>query len=133
MHSPLSMLEVALAAAIAFGSLFWLVTCASAVAFRKERSAASKAPRCLPPATLLKPVCGLEKNLAANLRTACIQDYPEYQVVFSVQSAADPAIPILRELEREFGSRRVTVAVETVQIGLNGKVNNLAGAIRHAR
>jgi ceramide glucosyltransferase len=37
-----------------------------------------------PPVTILKPVCGLEKNQRENLRSACLQDYPEFQVVFSV-------------------------------------------------
>jgi ceramide glucosyltransferase len=83
--------------------------------------------------TLLKPVCGLEKNLRENLRTACSQDYPIYQVVYSVQYLDDAAIPLLWEIEKEFGSERVTVAIENVRLGLNGKVNNLAGGLRHAR
>jgi len=86
-----------------------------------------------PPVTILKPVCGLEKNLGLNLRSACFQDYPGFQVVFSVQDPDDPAIPLLREIQGEFGPERVSVAVENVQVGPNGKINNLLGALRHAR
>jgi ceramide glucosyltransferase len=75
----------------------------------------------------------LEKQLRENLRSACLQDYPDYQVVCSTQRFDDPAIPLLRELEREFGSERFTVVIENVQVGLNGKINNLAGALPHAR
>ena len=41
------------------------------------------------PATILKPICGLEKDLERNLRSCCEQDYPEYQVVLSVQRPDD--------------------------------------------
>lgn len=86
-----------------------------------------------PPVTVLKPVHGLEKNQRENLRSCCIQDYPEFQVVFSVQKTDDAAIPLLQDLQREFGSDRVTVAIENCRAGTNGKINNMIGGLRHAR
>jgi ceramide glucosyltransferase len=86
-----------------------------------------------PPATILKPVCGLEKNQGGNLRSTCLQDYPEFQVVFSVQDPNDPVIPLLMEIQQEFGPERVFVAIENHQVGPNGKINNLLGALLHAR
>lgn len=86
-----------------------------------------------PPVSVLKPVYGLEKNLRENLRSICLQDYPVYQVVFSVQRRDDPAIPLLREIEEEFGCDRVTVAVEECRAGANGKINNMIGGLKHAR
>jgi ceramide glucosyltransferase len=86
-----------------------------------------------PPVTVLKPVHGLEKNQRENLRSGCIQDYPEFQVVFSVQKTDDAAIPLLQDLQREFGSDRVTVAIENCRAGTNGKINNMIGGLRHAR
>jgi ceramide glucosyltransferase len=86
-----------------------------------------------PPVTVLKPVHGLEKNLRENLRSACLQDYPQFQVVFSAQDAADPSIPLLKEIQREFGTERVTVAIENCQPGTNGKINNMVGGLKHAR
>lgn len=47
-----------------------------------------------PPVTVLKPICGLEKNLRINLRSTCPQDYPDFQVVFSVGGPDDPAVPL---------------------------------------
>jgi len=85
-----------------------------------------------PPVSILKPVRGLEKNLKANLYSACLQDYPDFQVVFSVQDFDDPAIPLLKEIQREH-PERVSVAVENIHAGPNGKINNLLGALRHAR
>jgi ceramide glucosyltransferase len=85
-----------------------------------------------PPISVLKPVHGLEKNQRENLRSCCLQDYPEFQVVFSVQATDDPAIPLLKELQEEFGTERVTVAIENCRAGTNGKINNMIGGLRHA-
>jgi ceramide glucosyltransferase len=86
-----------------------------------------------PAVTVLKPVYGLEKNLRENLRSICRQDYPNYQVVFSVQRHDDPAIHLLREMEQEFGSAMVSVAIEECRAGSNGKINNLIGGLKYAR
>ncbi len=86
-----------------------------------------------PPVTILKPICGLEKNQKVGLRSACIQDYPEYQVVYSVQDPHDPAVPLLEEIQQEFGSDRVSIVVDDRQVGPNKKINNLLGALAYAR
>ena len=127
-----AVLELILAIVLALGSAAWLGATYAALGIKRltrDRSSRSE----LPKVTLLKPVCGLEKHLSRNLRTACEQDYPHYQVLYSVQSADDPALSVLRELEREFGPERVTVVVGDAHIGMNGKINNLAGALPHAR
>ncbi|MGP0129601.1 MAG: bacteriohopanetetrol glucosamine biosynthesis glycosyltransferase HpnI [cyanobacterium endosymbiont of Rhopalodia musculus] len=86
-----------------------------------------------PPLTVLKPVRGLEKNLKRNLRTIATQDYPNYQIIYSVQDPEDPALPILKEIQEEFGSDLISLVVSTLEAGANGKVNNLLGAIKEAR
>jgi len=82
---------------------------------------------------MLKPVHGLEKNQRENLRSACLQDYPLFQVVFSVQTPDDPAVSLLREIQREFGPEKVTVAIENRHVGSNGKINNMVGGLPYAR
>jgi len=86
-----------------------------------------------PGVTILKPVRGLEKNQEPNLRSACLQDYPEFQVVLSVQDPDDPALPLLRKIQQAFGSGRVSVAIGNRHVGPNGKIDNLLGALPHAR
>ncbi len=100
--------------------------------FRFFRRSLPTAPE-QPGVSVLKPVRGLEKNLRDNLRSIALQDYPEYQVIYSVQDPQDPALPLLRELATEFGSERITVIVAGVQAGANGKVNNMLGGLPHAR
>ncbi len=86
-----------------------------------------------PPVTVLRPICGLDRQLLENLRSTCRQDYPEYQVVFTVQDRDDPALPLLRQVQQEFGAERVSVVVHDLMVGPNGKVNNLLGGLREGR
>jgi ceramide glucosyltransferase len=116
------------------GSVYVVLCLLAVLRFRRGRQrAASHQFASWPPVTVLKPVHGLEKNQRENLRSTCLQDYPEFQVVFSVQDRDDPVIPLLREIEAEFGPERVTVAIETCRPGTNGKINNMTGGILHAR
>ncbi|MBN2243419.1 MAG: bacteriohopanetetrol glucosamine biosynthesis glycosyltransferase HpnI [Acidobacteria bacterium] len=117
------------------GGSAYAVLCAFATVRFRTLAAKKTANRfqSWPPLTVLKPVHGLEKNQGENLRSACLQDYPQYQVVFSVQDDADPAISLLEEIQREFGKERVTVAVEHCRPGTNGKINNMVGGLKHAR
>lgn len=119
--------------ALAGGTVCWMATLVAAMFFRSRYKGPAHPCEPWPSVSLLKPVCGLEKNLASNLRTACEQDYPDFQVIFSVQHQDDPALVILFELQREFGSERVKVVVSDTQVGANGKINNLAGALPHAQ
>ncbi len=118
---------------VAGGSLYGLL---SFLAFWRFRTRADSFPvypdGCWPPVTILKPVCGLEKHLKANLRSACLQDYPDYQVVFSVQRSDDPALALLWELQAEYPDR-VSVATESLHVCPNPKIANLMGAMLHAR
>ncbi len=116
------------------GSIFYLLCLATALHFRRRgQKQACTQGREWPAVSVLKPVCGIEKGLEENLRSTCRQDYPEYQVVLSAQRADDPAIPLMLKIQQEFGSKRVSVAVENCRAGSNGKINNLLGGIRHAR
>jgi ceramide glucosyltransferase len=117
------------------GSVYAVLCVLAAIRLRAapDYGARLEPPKSRPPVTILKPVHGLEKNQRRNLRSACVQDYPEFQVVFSVQDPHDPAIPLLKEIQQEFGAERVTVAVENCRAGTNGKINNMIGGLRHAR
>lgn len=116
------------------GSVYAVLCVLAIIRFRMQQTVRNTAPlSSWPPATILKPVHGLEKNQRENLSSACIQDYPEFQVVFSVQNAEDAAIPLLYDLQKEFGTDRVAVAVENFHPGTNGKINNMIGGLAHAR
>jgi ceramide glucosyltransferase len=86
-----------------------------------------------PPITLLKPLCGAEPGLYANLRSFCVQDYADYQLVFGVRDAADPALEVAARLMREFPERQIEVVVDGQQHGSNRKVSNLINMMARAR
>jgi len=116
------------------GSIYAVLCLLAVIRFRMRRPNPPKNSfSSWPKITVLKPVYGLEKNQLENLRSTCLQDYPEFQIVFSVQELNDPAIPLLRQIQAEFGPELVTVAIENCRAGTNGKINNLIGGLRHAR
>jgi ceramide glucosyltransferase len=116
------------------GSIYCILSLFTMIWFRLvPAQQPGRHPETWPPVTILKPVHGLEKNQRENLRSTCLQDYPDFQVVFSVQDPGDPAIPLLREIQNEFGSDRVSVAIEQLSCGTNGKINNMLGGLPQAR
>lgn len=132
MFSLTDILQLLCLTPIIGGSIFSILTVLTVQHFLKN-SKPNVTHDFTPPLTVLKPVRGLEKNLKLNLRTIATQDYPNYQIIYSVQDSEDPAFPILKEIQKEFGSDRISVVISTLEAGANGKVNNLLGAIQEAR
>jgi ceramide glucosyltransferase len=89
-------------------------------------------PTFYPPISILKPICGLDSDSYTNLASFCQQDYPTYQIIFGVRSAADPAIPTLRQIIRDFPSIDIRLVVDEQTIGTNLKVSNLANVEPYA-
>lgn len=67
---------------------------------RRPSSVVSSSP--LPPVTVLKPLCGLEPNLRQNLVSFFEQEYPEFEIIFGMRNANDPALKIVRSVQREY-------------------------------
>src|SRR5258708_39280768 len=87
-----------------------------------------------PPVTMLKPVYGLSRELAENLRSACLQDYPDLQIVLSAQRQDEPAPPRMEQIRRRPGAPRLDIALDGTGTVPNGKVRNLLvgpSAARH--
>jgi ceramide glucosyltransferase len=97
------------------------------------RAAAPKKPPYLRPVTVLKPLCGAEPGLYENLRSFCRQNHPEYQIVFGLRDANDPALAIVDRLTMEFPSLPIEVVVNPQQHGSNCKVSNLINMLVRAR
>jgi ceramide glucosyltransferase len=86
-----------------------------------------------PPVTILKPVCGVDAALYENLRSFCIQNYPQYQVVFGVRQASDPAVAIIERLIGEFPQVDASLVIDETVAGPNLKVSNLRNMHRSAK
>jgi ceramide glucosyltransferase len=87
----------------------------------------------LPGISILKPLKGIDPEIYESFRSHCLQDYPEYEIIFGVSDPSDPAIESVRRLQREFPDRRIRMIVSSTILGANVKVSNLAQMIADAR
>ena len=86
----------------------------------------------LPPVSILKPLKGSDAGLEANLESFFRLAYPCYEVVLGAQDAADPALAVARGVAAAHPDVPSRVVVDTREVGINPKVNNLANLLRHA-
>src|SRR6266850_6700451 len=86
-----------------------------------------------PPASILKPLCGLDPHGYESLRSHCTQDYPEYEIIFGVAALDDPAVPAVERLIREFPNVPMRLVVCPNVFGMNFKVSNLLQMLPAAR
>lgn len=83
--------------------------------------------------TVLKPLCGAVPETYDNLANTCRLDYPRLQIVFGVAAADDPAIAIVKRLQRDFAHVDVELVVSAERIGSNAKVSNLQNMLQRAK
>lgn len=99
---------------------------------RKE----SQPTSALPAVSILKPLKGTDPDIYESFRSHCLQDYPEYEIIFGVSDPADPAVASVEQLQKEFPKRSIQLVVCPNLLGANVKVSNLAQmlpATRHNR
>jgi cellulose synthase/poly-beta-1,6-N-acetylglucosamine synthase-like glycosyltransferase len=51
-----------------------------------------------PGVSILRPLKGLDISLSENLESSFKQDYPNFEIIFSVADEDDEALPVVREL-----------------------------------
>ncbi|HXE12278.1 MAG TPA: bacteriohopanetetrol glucosamine biosynthesis glycosyltransferase HpnI [Bryobacteraceae bacterium] len=83
------------------------------------------------PVSILKPVRGLDPEMQTALRSQALQDYPEFEILFGVGDADDPAIAVIEELRREFPDVAIALHIGA-KPAQNAKVGILANLAQHA-
>src|SRR5579863_4534487 len=96
MHLHTGWRELVLLVAAAPLAYYALATVAALRFFRRER--AKTLPDFAPPVSLLKPVRDVDFGSYENFASFCREDYPEYEILFGVNDAADPAVPVIRRI-----------------------------------
>ncbi|MFM7572180.1 MAG: bacteriohopanetetrol glucosamine biosynthesis glycosyltransferase HpnI, partial [Snowella sp.] len=91
-----------------------------------------------PPLTILKPLCGLDWESYTALTSFCQQDYPLYQIIFSVQDSQDPSIDIVQKIQQDFPDLDIELVIRETALGdrvlgINPKINNLANGATKAK
>lgn len=86
-----------------------------------------------PKITILKPICGIDRDAENNLASFCQQNYPKYQIIFAVRDRLDPAIELVEKIIHQFPDVDIQLVVSDRIIGANLKVSNLANALTAAK
>ena len=86
-----------------------------------------------PPVSILKPLKGTDPGMYESFRSHCVQEYPEYEILFGINDADDPAAEIVKRLRTEFPQLSIQLVVCPKNLGPNTKVSNLAQMFPGAR
>lgn len=111
---------------------YLLALWASYAYFRKKSKTANQRASFCRPVSILKPVRGLDREAYQNFASFCLLDYPEYEVLFCVTDAGDPAVPVIEKVQRDFPERRIRLLVGARKYGASGKVNKLCRLVDEA-
>src|SRR5580704_12841265 len=134
MHSILRTIETIAVIGIVSSSIYYLLCLWSAARFLRERKTGNEdfaLP--LPPISILKPLKGTDPEMFESFRSHCLQDYPEYEIIFGVSEENDPALKFVESLKREFPQRAIREVFCAQKLGANTKISNLAQMLPEAR
>ena len=83
--------------------------------------------------TILKPLRGVDPEMYESFRSHCVQDYPEYEIIFGVSEPDDPAVEAVHRLMREFPNCKIRLLVCPEVLGNNRKTSNLVQMLAFAQ
>src|SRR5579871_945965 len=94
-------------------SAYYFLCLWAAAGFLRARRAARQIQFAenLPPVSILKPLKGIDPDIYESFRSHCLQDYPEYEIIFGVSDPSDPAVASVEQLRREFPDRSIQLIV----------------------
>lgn len=109
-----------------------LASLALAMPRLRQGARACPVPENPPRITLLRPFKGLEYRLEEKLGSSLTLDYPDYQVLFCVDDADDPAVPLVRALIAAHPEAEAKLLIGRDPVSGNPKINNLMKGWRAA-
>lgn len=116
-------------AAAGFGLLMHVIQLVAVIVHRCAPARRATRPMGI---SILKPLCGVDDDLGANLERFATLGYAPYELILGVRDRDDAAYPLALAVARRH-PRRVRVVVQRGTVGLNPKVNQLATLARDAR
>src|SRR2546423_5339149 len=97
----LILVQALLFAATACGIAYCILSLWALLQFQ-FRSRAAINRKFTPPVSILKPLCGMDPHGYESLCSHCVQDYPNYEIIFGVSTSNDPAVAAVQRLMEEF-------------------------------
>jgi ceramide glucosyltransferase len=130
-----NILAVVAGAGALAGIVYSLACLWSARRFLMDRAAISNPAvgATFPAVSILKPLKGEDPEIYESFRSHCLQEYPQYEIIFGVSEAGDPAVLAVERLRREFPQRAIHLVVCSQTLGANTKVSNLVQMLAAAR
>jgi ceramide glucosyltransferase len=116
-----------------FPFIYYLISLYSSWQFFHGGGGQAPTPDFTPPVSNLKPIRGIDPDAYENFASFCRQDYPDYELLFCVDDRADPAVPIIEKLARDFPQRRIRVLFGSGSNAPNDKVAKLARLVSEAQ
>lgn len=110
---------------------FYLLCLWSARRFQQVSSRPQ--PAITPAVSILKPLRGVDPQMYESFRSHCVQDYPEYEIIFGVSEPDDPAVEGVHQLIREFPNCKIRLLVCPEVLGNNRKTSNLVQMLAFAQ
>ena len=101
--------------------------------FRAVRRLPARNDAFAPPASILKPVRGVDRDAYENFASYCGLNYPEYEMIFAVADLSDPAIPVIERLQRDFPERQIRLVTSVERLGENNKINSFCRLVKEAK
>src|SRR5258708_5478093 len=101
--------------------------------FRTVRRLPARNDAFAPPASILKPVRGVDRDAYENFASFCRLNYPEYEMIFAVADANDKVVPVIEKLQRNFPHRRIRLVTSVERLGENSKINSFCRLVKEAR
>lgn len=68
-----------------------------------------------------------------SFRSHCMQDYANYEILFGISDANDPAAALVEKLQREFPGQSIRLVLCEKNLGTNGKVSSLVQVAAQAK
>jgi ceramide glucosyltransferase len=124
-------IKLVLAACILAANAYYLLSIIAGYRFFSQSE--DQEDHALEPATILIPLHGADFKAYDNYAELCLQNYPEYQIIFGVRDSTDSSIPIVHKLIDDFPSRDIALVVSDKVIGQNLKISNLQNLLALAK
>jgi ceramide glucosyltransferase len=124
-----SAFSIAVAVIASAAALYQLLAIIATLFHKRQAQIPNPQP---PPVSILKPVYGRDPGFYAAIRTHALEQYPEFEILFGIRRADDPAVADVERLSAEFPGLPIRLVLCSTSAP-NMKVGSLIDLARQAR